>query len=534
MDITQSTKINFLSSSEMRLGMKNFMIFILFTLSVVNLSVAQKKQTVQKYSDSLFNKSKELDITDRLLLKLLYSKTEFSENIYYPSLEKIFKKYNYSKSLNEFEKRKKISLIKKEIENRQRILDKEDYYIISYDTKYGSYSFDDGTLPIGDYYYPSNTIIYSIDMGSYTKILNWYGGGNRYNNLFKIEPDLSIFPSRIPVDEKKMEYFLSYNPSRKITVKILVKNLRQVGDDRQPLLVSGMATKIYDSKGLIFSFPTAESINNHLLNTYNYFVEIRNGWDRDEYYLLRNDEVKKQLNYCESMISSLVDNARINKIELNTQNKSNLSQLSFTTDSLSMVLSKRFYDLPIYDNNEYLLFINSSNNYSNQFNCSLIPKETGDSYFSFEKKKSINFDGFINNDILSPYFISADSTIMLRFLFDGSLFGNVIKQKFLKFNDIFPSINQEVQVDELPALSHSELPVYTVEMKKTNLEGKVFLKVLLDSKGTPIKAVTVKSSHKMLEDASLLAAMKYRFIPAKKNGKPVPVWVVIPFEFKNK
>ena len=48
------------------------------------------------------------------------------------------------------------------------------------------------------------------------------------------------------------------------------------------------------------------------------------------------------------------------------------------------------------------------------------------------------------------------------------------------------------------------------------------------------KAVVMKSDNALFNVTSVLLAYKYKFTPARMNGKPVAVWVTIPFRYRLK
>ena len=74
--------------------------------------------------------------------------------------------------------------------------------------------------------------------------------------------------------------------------------------------------------------------------------------------------------------------------------------------------------------------------------------------------------------------------------------------------------------------------MYPEEARKDGIEGTVWVKILIDEKGNPQKAVILKSDAEVLNQATIDAAMKWKFKPAVLKGKPVEAWVSIPFKFK--
>ncbi|MBX2991658.1 MAG: TonB family protein [Bacteroidetes bacterium] len=87
-------------------------------------------------------------------------------------------------------------------------------------------------------------------------------------------------------------------------------------------------------------------------------------------------------------------------------------------------------------------------------------------------------------------------------------------------------------VDKEPAITSRVHPVYPKEAMENNLEGLVWLKVLVSDKGVPVKIEVLKSSEKAFEQSAIDAARQFRFSPGTIKEKPVACWVSIPFKFK--
>ncbi len=73
---------------------------------------------------------------------------------------------------------------------------------------------------------------------------------------------------------------------------------------------------------------------------------------------------------------------------------------------------------------------------------------------------------------------------------------------------------------------------YPEKAKKEGLEGTVWVKVLIDENGKATKSEILKTDREVFNHEAQAAVMKWVFKPALKQGKPVPVWVTIPFRFK--
>jgi TonB family protein len=89
-----------------------------------------------------------------------------------------------------------------------------------------------------------------------------------------------------------------------------------------------------------------------------------------------------------------------------------------------------------------------------------------------------------------------------------------------------------VLVDEQPGLKKSVGPVYPPEALAKGLEGKVWLKILVDTTGHPSDVQVLKSENEIFNANAMAAARQFIFTPAMKDKKPVPVWITLPFKFK--
>ncbi len=99
--------------------------------------------------------------------------------------------------------------------------------------------------------------------------------------------------------------------------------------------------------------------------------------------------------------------------------------------------------------------------------------------------------------------------------------------------EALPSPDDFVVVDSYPEMTHQEPPVYPEKAKKAGIEGKVWVKVLVDKSGTVRDVRLGKTSgHKMLDESALKAAFKSKFTPATVDGKPVAVWVTYAVDFQ--
>ncbi len=91
-----------------------------------------------------------------------------------------------------------------------------------------------------------------------------------------------------------------------------------------------------------------------------------------------------------------------------------------------------------------------------------------------------------------------------------------------------------VAVDVQPKIVQLPNPEYPKAAIEKKIEGRVIVKLWVDEKGRTKKAVIVESDNEIFNKPSIDAAEKARFTPAMAKGKPVDVWVLIPFTFKLK
>lgn len=94
-----------------------------------------------------------------------------------------------------------------------------------------------------------------------------------------------------------------------------------------------------------------------------------------------------------------------------------------------------------------------------------------------------------------------------------------------------PGMDEFVAFEQPPAPIKRIEPDYPDLARKAGVEGRVFVKVLVDREGKVKKAV-VLSGPEIFHEASVAAAMQWVFKPAIQRDKPIPVWVALPFLFR--
>jgi TonB family protein len=75
-------------------------------------------------------------------------------------------------------------------------------------------------------------------------------------------------------------------------------------------------------------------------------------------------------------------------------------------------------------------------------------------------------------------------------------------------------------------------PPYTKEARKDKIQGKVDLSLVVDAEGNVAEARVVKALDPGLDQNALRTIRTWKFEPATRNGKPVPVRVTVEVEFK--
>jgi len=75
---------------------------------------------------------------------------------------------------------------------------------------------------------------------------------------------------------------------------------------------------------------------------------------------------------------------------------------------------------------------------------------------------------------------------------------------------------------------------YSEIAKRTGVEGKVVVTIIVDKEGNVVDAQIVKSLHSDLDQIAVKAVTELKFYPGIQNGKPVKVQVSIPIQFKLK
>ncbi len=110
--------------------------------------------------------------------------------------------------------------------------------------------------------------------------------------------------------------------------------------------------------------------------------------------------------------------------------------------------------------------------------------------------------------------------------------------------------SQEAEADPEPFISVEEMPEppgglpgllkyiaentkYPQTEKDNNIQGKVFVRFCVTSKGNVDKISIIKGVDSLLDAEAIRVVKTFPpFKPGKQSGRPVPVWFTVPFNFK--
>ncbi len=76
-------------------------------------------------------------------------------------------------------------------------------------------------------------------------------------------------------------------------------------------------------------------------------------------------------------------------------------------------------------------------------------------------------------------------------------------------------------------------PVYPEQARRRGEQGRVLLRVSVNASGMAAGVSLAASSGSASLDAAALAAVReWRFVPATRNGRPVPATAEVPVQFR--
>ena len=74
-------------------------------------------------------------------------------------------------------------------------------------------------------------------------------------------------------------------------------------------------------------------------------------------------------------------------------------------------------------------------------------------------------------------------------------------------------------------------PSYTEAARQNQVTGTVVLKAIFSANGSVLKINVVSGLPQGLTERAIKAAQKIKFIPAVKDGKFVPCWIQLEYNF---
>jgi len=98
-----------------------------------------------------------------------------------------------------------------------------------------------------------------------------------------------------------------------------------------------------------------------------------------------------------------------------------------------------------------------------------------------------------------------------------------------------PESDEEVaefwMLEKRPRVLKRVLPEYPVAARQALIEGKVFVRILLDRQGR-VRRMGQITGPAVFHPAAMAAARQWEFTPAIQNDQAVRVWVSLPFNFQ--
>jgi TonB family protein len=92
-------------------------------------------------------------------------------------------------------------------------------------------------------------------------------------------------------------------------------------------------------------------------------------------------------------------------------------------------------------------------------------------------------------------------------------------------------ISRADEVDSQPVLLNHIRPSYTEEARRHRVQGVVKARILITADGSVRRVVLQSHLPDGLDEEAIRAALSLRFVPAKKSGAAVPVWIPLNIEF---
>ncbi len=98
-------------------------------------------------------------------------------------------------------------------------------------------------------------------------------------------------------------------------------------------------------------------------------------------------------------------------------------------------------------------------------------------------------------------------------------------------DEALPPPDAFVPFETGPAAVYQVQPEYPELARKAGIEGRVYIKILVDKEGRVRDAILLRGVGAGLDEAALKAVMQWVYTPAIQNNRPVAVWVAQPIDF---
>ena len=174
---------------------------------------------------------------------------------------------------------------------------------------------------------------------------------------------------------------------------------------------------------------------------------------------------------------------------------------------------------------------------------------------NFNKEGELNFNTEILFENLTKYLETLEFSTALKdgksvnsqYKWEGSfrvdssgqseVYLGGLQMSGLKMLSNFNSKDFEELVEEMPSpvggiKTIAENVIYPEKAKKNGIQGRVFVKAFIDEEGDVVWTKIIRGIGGGCELAAINAVQATKFIPGKKDGKPVKVQVTIPIMFK--
>ncbi len=93
------------------------------------------------------------------------------------------------------------------------------------------------------------------------------------------------------------------------------------------------------------------------------------------------------------------------------------------------------------------------------------------------------------------------------------------------------ALQRHLGEDRLPEVLHRIEPEYPYIALRAKIEGKVWIRVLVDEEGR-VERLGKIVGHPAFHESAATAVKEWRFRPALQGGQPARTWVRVPFRFE--